>query len=309
MSISSSLSLSTLAAVAILAGTTTAAAAKPASSYGFELGSHAGDLEILSGNDPDRIGRMPDVAACRTLAAEAKAELPADTMLDAYNFTLLPGGTRHLRVDHAGRVCDALAAAVPALSAWRRAIDTLAPIASRVDTLRQVAPGEWAPEALAALAELPATCRAEVARARAAGIPTTQKLTHHLTLAQAEADTCGWLEANVASYRKASGEQRAAVEESYRAPFRAAGARGERLELLAKYSGLAWRLPGGRTTEDTHVLARARVLYQWLEADDPHPRYVIHTVRRYQLAGDKVVKVSEQSVRGLRGSVPTRLFK
>jgi len=32
-------------------------------------------------------------------------------------------------------------------------------------------------------------------------------------------------------------------------------------------------------------------------------------VRRYQLAGDKVVKVSEQSVRGLRGSVPTRLFK
>jgi len=109
----------------------------------------------------------------------------------------------------------------------------------------------------------------------------------------------------VAAARKALAER----QEQLLAKYRAAGIAGDKLALIAKYEGVAWRLVGGKRSDDPAELAKAAVLFQWLEGEDPDPRYVIHTIRKYRFKGNALAGTSEQQVRRLRGKDVGDVFR
>jgi hypothetical protein len=87
------------------------------------------------------------------------------------------------------------------------------------------------------------------------------------------------------------------------APFVAAGISGEKLALMVQYADVYWRLPGGERTGDPKQLAAASRLFQWLEAADrADPRYVVHTIRRYEFKGNAKGPVTEAQHRLLKGA-------
>ena len=101
-----------------------------------------------------------------------------------------------------------------------------------------------------------------------------------------------------------------ARNEKVAAPYVAAGITGQKLDLIVAYAEVYWRLPGGERTDDAKKLAKASVMFQWLEAADRFdPRYVVHTIRRYQFRGDMLDGVSEQRVRRPKGADVLDLFK
>jgi len=108
-------------------------------------------------------------------------------------------------------------------------------------------------------------------------------------------------------------DARAALAERMKrvlAPYVAAGIGGDKLALIAKYEGVAWRLRGGARTDDPKRLAQADVLFQWLEAPDrDDPRYVIHTIRAYRFRGNTLAGTSEKQVRRRVGDDVGNMFR
>lgn len=95
-----------------------------------------------------------------------------------------------------------------------------------------------------------------------------------------------------------------------RAKYSAAGIAGDKLDLIAKYDGVYWRLVGGDRTDDPKKLAKARVLFQWLEAEDKDDtRFVIHTIRRYQFKGNTLAGTTEKQYRRAKGARIGNVFK
>jgi hypothetical protein len=75
----------------------------------------------------------------------------------------------------------------------------------------------------------------------------------------------------------------AADPDPVRAKWEAAGARGDKLDLMVRTDGFRWRLPGGEQTDDPVKIAAAPVLFQWLVAQDPADSgFEIHTIRAYR---------------------------
>jgi len=124
-----------------------------------------------------------------------------------------------------------------------------------------------------------------------------------------EAKVCGELAKIVPPFIAAARKALAERREQLLAKYRGAGIAGDKLALIAKYEGVAWRLVGGKRTDDPAELARASILFQWLEADDPDPRYVVHTIRRYRFTGNALAGTSEQQVRRLRGKDVGDVFR
>jgi hypothetical protein len=94
------------------------------------------------------------------------------------------------------------------------------------------------------------------------------------------------------------------------APYVAAGIAGQKLDLIVSYEGVYWRLPGGGRTDDPKKLAKANVLFQWLESQDPDdPRYTLNTIRRYQFDGNDLENVSEKRYRRPRNASLEDTFK
>jgi hypothetical protein len=94
-----------------------------------------------------------------------------------------------------------------------------------------------------------------------------------------------------------------ARNEKLAAPYIAAGIAGEKLDLVVTYGGVYWRLEGGERTDDARKIARAPVLFQWLEMKDPEDqRFDIHTIRRYEFGGNKLLGVTEKRYRVLGGN-------
>jgi hypothetical protein len=104
-----------------------------------------------------------------------------------------------------------------------------------------------------------------------------------------------WIAAARAAFR--------ARNEKLAAPYIAAGVAGEKLDLVVTYGGVYWRLEGGERTDDAKKIARASLLFQWLEMKDPEDqRFDIHTIRRYEFDGNKLRGVTEKRYRVLGGN-------
>ncbi len=158
--------------------------------------------------------------------------------------------------------------------------------------------------------ETVAECQKTWQALSAQGVPADTPVplgNERLTFAELKTKICDASAGNAVRSAQTAADTAAAVRKKYQA----AGASGKRLDLLAEYDGLNWRLPGGGTTSDPHTLATAPVLYQWLEGADPNDsRYVIHTIRRYQFSGNSAAGVSEKIFRTVRGASPgTAVFQ
>lgn len=154
----------------------------------------------------------------------------------------------------------------------------------------------------------PAACKKNVAEARAID-PAMKVGSNPRTLDEFDAKVCDEL---AKQQPKWLADARAAYKtrrEKALAPYIAAGIGGKKLDLMIEYDGVYWRLPGGAKSDDPKKLAAAKVLFHWLEAKDPDPRYVVHTIRKYQFKGNDLVKVSEKKYRRLTGASVGNVFK
>jgi hypothetical protein len=120
-----------------------------------------------------------------------------------------------------------------------------------------------------------------------AGAPADLKVkifSDQLTLAEGRTKVCqgmiDWatqLRVKIKDAKKADREKRAA-------PYKALGVDGKKLELFLEYDDVYWR--GGancQRIDDLKVLAKAKVLFHWLENADG-----THTIRKYTFDGNKV---------------------
>jgi hypothetical protein len=74
--------------------------------------------------------------------------------------------------------------------------------------------------------------------------------------------------------------------------YEAAGIKGAKLALMVEYDNVYWRGRGCEKIEDVAVLAKATVLYQWLENSDG-----THTIRTYRFAGNAVKGKADKTYR------------
>lgn len=86
-----------------------------------------------------------------------------------------------------------------------------------------------------------------------------------------------------------------------RAPFMKAGIEGDKLALMLQYDGSVF-LPGGAASDNLRRYAAASSLFVWLTSDPDGDDYVVHTVRKYQFKGNKLVRDSEKTYRKKRGA-------
>jgi hypothetical protein len=104
-----------------------------------------------------------------------------------------------------------------------------------------------------------------------------------VTLELGRADLRGYL-AKARTFSKAADTVRKAKFEQAAAPYRALGVKGERLDLFVFYSELGFYVAGCRSeTRDRKTIAKARVLFHWLENPDGS-----HMIRKYVFSGNTV---------------------
>lgn len=157
----------------------------------------------------------------------------------------------------------------------------------------------------------PAACKATVlAAAGTNAAMKTNGSSGRLSLADFDAKVCDVLATVMPPFLADARAALAANTEQTAAPYTAAGIAGAKLALLVKYDGVEWRLVGGKVTGEPAKLAKASVLFQWLEGDDPDdPRYVIHTIRKYRFKGNALVDSSERQYRRKAGAPVGNVWK
>jgi hypothetical protein len=136
-------------------------------------------------------------------------------------------------------------------------------------------------------------CTTAVDKALAGGLAATQKLeigTDSITLGEAKARYCDKLLAWAASYGGASAKAKAAASEKVTAKYTKHGIKGDRLKLMVEYDDVRWRGKGCEYIDDPAKLAKAPLLFQWLENADG-----THTIRRYQFKGDKLAGTTNKT--------------
>lgn len=90
-------------------------------------------------------------------------------------------------------------------------------------------------------------------------------------------------------------------EKQDREPFLKVGIKGDKLDLMLEYDGKLF-LTGGKAPDDLKKYAAASALFLWLTGDPDASDYVVHTVRKYQFKGNKLVKTTEKTYRKQRGA-------
>ncbi len=155
----------------------------------------------------------------------------------------------------------------------------------------------------------PKACLAALKAARAVD-PEMRVGMRSMSLDEFEAQICkplgevtrGWTAAARAALR--------ARNEKAAAPYQAAGIGGQKLDLIVAYAGVSWRLKGGEASDEPKKLAKASVLFHWLDAPDRiDPRYMINTIRRYEFKGNDLAGVSEERFRRPKGADLSDAFK
>jgi hypothetical protein len=128
-------------------------------------------------------------------------------------------------------------------------------------------------------------CIAAVDKALASGLPA--ELTYVLdrkevALGRARVEICEAYLAAARPFAAASTAAKRAAHDKRAAPYRALGVKGERLKLFVDYDDTPFYAAGCRAEIlDAKVLARATVLFHWLENSDG-----THTIRKYVIKGD-----------------------
>jgi hypothetical protein len=110
------------------------------------------------------------------------------------------------------------------------------------------------------------------------------------TLAQGKVEIC---DAMVAFGQRLIGDiaaAHAAARAEIAAKYEAVGVKGQRLELFIEYDDVYWRGKGCERITDLKKLARAKVLFHWLENSDG-----THTIRKYTFKGNKVKSIKDRT--------------
>jgi hypothetical protein len=111
-----------------------------------------------------------------------------------------------------------------------------------------------------------------------------------LTLAEAKVKVC---DATIAFGTKLTGDiadAHAAARAEIAAKYEKVGIKGQRLELFIEYDDVYWRGKRCERVTDLKKLAKAKVLFQWLENADG-----THTIRTYTFKGHRVKSVKDRT--------------
>lgn len=152
-------------------------------------------------------------------------------------------------------------------------------------------------------------CNKAVDAMLAAKIPATEpyeiKGTNQKSEEQVFAKTVADIKPNICeAAKKASAQFNKAAEAEAakaRAKYTKVGIKEDKLDLMLGYDGSVF-LPGGASSADMKKYAAASVLFVWLTSDPDAQDFVVHTVRRYQYKGNKLVSQTEKTYRKKRGA-------
>jgi hypothetical protein len=265
-----------------------------------DLSAYAWALGIMTDGKWDPGRPPPDPAGCEAAIHWAREHGLEDTdVLRDPSFEHAPNGRRsgnyhyEINLGEAAALCSAYATASRTFRLQAEAGKALEPFAATLLWMANVAPGEGGRDAVSRLEKAAAECPAAVDKAVAAGAHLDGKVVVRdveKTLEKARKDICDGLAAKVPDYLARHKEAVRARREQTLAPYKAAGMGGDKLELMIAYDGVYWRGVGGDVVSDPTKLARATVLFHWLEDAQG-----THTIRRYQFSGNKLVKKSEKT--------------
>ena len=152
----------------------------------------------------------------------------------------------------------------------------------------------------ARLHELAARCTSEVDRLLADGMPTdiavdvSDRAPLRITMKDAKDKICSPLAKIAATFAKDARAADAKRLARIAAPYKAAGARGERLELLVDHIDYAMYGVGGGELSTAKQLAKASVIFELL---GPNTADGTYTLRRYQFRGNKLVSTTSRTFR------------
>ncbi len=163
----------------------------------------------------------------------------------------------------------------------------------KLDIVNGFEPGKVGIEWINGAAEAGRSCGAAVDAALAGGVPADAKVkvvADEVTLADGKQKYCDALIAWSKSYGERSKQAKAEGDAAVREKYAQHGVKGDRLRLFMEYDDVYWRGKGCEIVDDRAALAKAAVLFHWLENSDG-----THTIRRYQLKGPKLVKTTNKT--------------
>jgi hypothetical protein len=167
----------------------------------------------------------------------------------------------------------------------------------------RMAPG---PEFVKKTLEQAAQCTAWAKDFAAAGIPASFAFK-----TQDVAYTVGDLKAKLCDVAvKAAGQftkEMADAAKKEQQKYSKVGIAGDKLELMLKYDG-GVVLPGGDSSDDLKQYAAASALFVWTTSDADSAGFVVHTVRKYQFTGNKLVATTEKTYRKKKGDKVGAVF-
>jgi hypothetical protein len=184
-----------------------------------------------------------------------------------------------------------------------RNYDLLQRIKLRMGTL-DAAP---APSVLQAMVEMGNTCSKAVDEMVAAGVPPTFAFNldgKPYTVADLKPKICDAVIIAVNQHIKDS----AAAQQKDEERFTKVGIKGDKLALMVRYDGGVF-LAGGGEDPTFKKYAPASLLFVWLQSDADAAGYVVHTIRRYKFAGNKLLGTTEKTYRKHKGERPGNVFR
>lgn len=150
------------------------------------------------------------------------------------------------------------------------------------------------------LQELAARCTSEVDRLLADGMPTaiavdvSDRAPLRIAMKDARTTICNPLAKIAATFAKDAKAAAAKRLAQIAAPYKAAGAKGDRLELLVDHVDYAMYGIGGGELTTAKQLAKASVIFELL---GPNTADGTYTLRRYQFRGNKLASTTSRTFR------------
>ncbi len=227
------------------------------------------------------VDELQEYGKCRAMLAIAKKKLKPGDKLKSPNFERHPKGVKAgddwtITVADIPWICDAID-----LLVQRGTLFTALESAQKFEKILVGKPAlDGNPNvrigAGAYHLELAKTCAASVAKEIGSGATAIVWKGTSIAVADAE-KLCGVL-VKWGEYMNASGE---ANFEKVAPKYRALGIDGDRLRLFVEYDDVSFRGKKCVIIDGLEQLAKAKVVYQWLENSDG-----THTIRKYQFKGN-----------------------
>jgi hypothetical protein len=268
------------------------ALADPASDVANELGNFAPHLKPGEPLSKYTVAepRYAFTKCTAALAAARKSGVkPTQTLIGSFEFhpkaTKTADGKYQIKFADAAWICTEYTARFKmeqSAGAIREAVEAAADLKGppTAETAKGFNPG-----AGKASSDRGTNCLKAIDKLVKEGIPATTKMKHakgETTLEDAKKPCQALIEYGTKFEELVAAEYKAKMAERAK-KYEAAGIKGAKLALMVEYDNVYWRGRGCEKIDDPTVLAKATVLYQWLENADG-----THTIRTYRFAGNAV---------------------